>query len=151
MKKFISKALLVSTIISAPVLTFAQTDIQNGSINQVQGVSFEAKESNEDLSYLFDEYGVRKGAVKLGSTNGTIEQLEKATNISLDKEWTITFTGAPTNENVYSMTIQKDNEYIPVRIKLEKGNKATVEAENVEDKDIKETIEDIGFDVVGIE
>ncbi len=37
-----------------------------------------------------------------------------------------------------------------VKVDLE-GNKATVEVEDVEDKDIKETIEDIGFDVVGIE
>ena len=37
-----------------------------------------------------------------------------------------------------------------VKVDLE-GNKATVEAENVDDKTIKEAIEDIGFDVVGIE
>ncbi len=126
MKRFISKALLVSTILSTPVLTFAQTDIQNGNINKVEGVSFEAKESNEDLSSLFDEYGVRKGAVKLGSTSETIQQLEKAENMSLNKAWTISFTGAPTSDNVYSMTIQKGNEYIPVKIELDKGNKATV-------------------------
>ena len=37
-----------------------------------------------------------------------------------------------------------------VNVDLE-GNKATVEAENVDDKIIKDAIEDIGFDVVGIE
>lgn len=37
-----------------------------------------------------------------------------------------------------------------VKVDLE-GNKATVEANGIEDKAIKEAIEDIGFDVVGIE
>ncbi|AFS77218.1 copper chaperone CopZ [Gottschalkia acidurici 9a] len=37
-----------------------------------------------------------------------------------------------------------------VDVNLE-GKKAVIECENVDDKDIKDSIENIGFDVVGIE
>ena len=125
MKKFISKAVLVSMILSTPVLTLAQGEVQNVNIDTEISI-LNPNESNQKFSSLFDNYGIRKTPIKKNVKNADVQQLEKATNVSLDKAWTVSFTGEPTSDNVYSMTIQKDNEFIPVRIQLEKGNKATV-------------------------
>ncbi len=127
MKKFISKALLVSTILSAPALTFAQADIAGG-IDSGEAISVKISDVNKDVSYPFDEFGMRTESVKLGSKLGSAVQFEEAFDVKVDKEWTISFTGEPTYDNIYSMTVEnvEEREFVSVRITLSEDNTATV-------------------------
>ena len=127
-KRFISKTLITTVVLTTPVLSFAETTIEDNNVSSKQVISNDIKDSNKDFSSLFNEKGFKKGleiSQRRTAKNGWIDfKAEK--NISLDKEWTITFSDEINKEKIDGMVIENNNEFIPVNITLSTDNKATV-------------------------
>ena len=79
--------------------------------------------------YEFDDYGMKK-EVKLESNikrnKSDWTEFDEKSDVQLSKEWTIKFSGEVTHEKIDGMVIEKDKEFIPVKIKLTGENQATV-------------------------
>ncbi len=90
----------------------------------------------------FNEYGMRK-EMKLQSrlgSNGDWNYFDEKSEVPLSKEWTITFSGEVTKDKIDGMVIEKGDEFIPVRVKLTVGNKATVTPTEPYEADSKYTL-----------
>ena len=77
--------------------------------------------------YPFDEYEMRidDGGVQTLEAAGDFEAFPPENGVSLYKEWTVTFSGLATYENINGMVIRKGDSFIPVTIHLN-GKQAAV-------------------------
>lgn len=74
---------------------------------------------------LFNEYGVRKD-VRQTFSEEKVENLESKDDVEIDKEWTVEFNQEIQLDDIFSMSIKKDDIYIPVDIDISDDKEAKI-------------------------
>ncbi len=81
-------------------------------------------------TYGFDEYGFKIEETSdqpvLKAAAISWEELDSKQNVPLDKMWTVEFSGKVTMDKIEAIAIERDGDFIPVRISLMGGNKAGI-------------------------
>ena len=81
-------------------------------------------------SYEFDEYGFKIDAgtnmIKARPASIAWEELASKKNVPLNKVWTVEFSDKVTMDKIAGIAIERNGEFIPVKISLMQGNKVSV-------------------------
>ena len=123
MKKFISSIVLVSAFVSVPCTSLAE--VGDMSIKNDKPLFINMGETNL-YDTNFNDYGIRNGSKLMidykskSSVSGSWQSLPSKMGVSINKDWTVTFSDIVSLDKIDGMVIEKikDKTFIPVRIHL---------------------------------
>lgn len=137
-KRIISSILLFIIILNMTRGTYALESFEEDKSTYLE-VSFE---------HVFDEYGFRRGKdvssyndmSYLKRSSSQWEYFPGKTNVPLTKPWTITFSRDFALDEIDGIVIEKNNEFIPVKIRIIGTDEIIVEPVKAYEKNTKYTL-----------